>query len=60
MGDQITNVEMGNGQVEISEGAMWRFVAGEVDVENREKEPRANLLPGVKEIMTIDRHSRPS
>ena len=39
MGDQITNVEMGNGQVEISEGAMWRFVAGEVDVENREKEP---------------------
>ena len=24
MGDQITNVEMGNGQVEISEGAMWR------------------------------------
>ena len=55
MGDQITNVEMGNanGQVEISEGAMWR-------VKLMSRTERKNLLPGVKEIMTIDRHSRPS
>ena len=53
MGDQITNVEMGNGQVEISEGAMWR-------VKLMSRTERKNLLPGVKlkEIMTIDRHSR--
>ena len=53
MGDQITNVETGNGQVEISEGAMWR-------VKFMSRTERKNLLPGVKEIMTIDRHSRPS
>ena len=47
MGDQITNVEMGNGQVEISEGAMWR-------VKLMSRTERKNLLPGVKEIMTID------
>ena len=41
MGDQITNVEMGNGQVEISEGAMWRVKlhCREPSNWNREKEP---------------------
>ena len=57
MGDQITNVEMGNGQVEISEGAMWR-------VKLMSRTERKNLLPGVKSIrgrdQRIDRHSRPS
>ena len=32
-------------------------MAGEVALSRTE---RKNLLPGVKEIMTIDRHSRPS
>ena len=57
MGDQITNVEMGNGQVEISEGAMWQ-------VKLMSRTERKNLLPGVKSIrgrdQRIDRHSRPS